>query len=238
MNDTHISDDQINAFIDNQLDLSEKARVLEAIRTDKIFAERVQAMQNSKDMLVLTYSDISPGDEPSITKPASGTWKMAVAASVMMILTGVLGWFSHDYSQDAISSQMQSIASFNAETSQNENILLHIKDMDEEKIIHVLDTAEQLLKKRGEAKKPLNLEIVANASGLGLLRSNSPYRERIESIKRRHMNVSFLACGIAMENSRLKEGKAVQLLPEAEKINAAIDKILNRIQDGWTYVEG
>jgi len=52
------------------------------------------------------------------------------------------------------------------------------------------------------------------------------------------LNILFLACGIAMENARLKEGIKIRLIPEATKIDSAIGKILDRIKSGWTYVEG
>jgi len=238
MIDTSITNNQLNAFIDNQLDSSEKARVLEAIRTNQELADYVQSLQNNKDMLILTYSDTPSDIVISSKNTVLSHIQMSIAASIMLILSGILGWFSHTYLGENTSPTMKSIASFDLVNEKNDRVLLHINNMDEEKINQVLNVSEMILSHSDNSKKPLQLEIVANASGLGLLRDGSPYQNRIKSITNKHMNVSFLACGIAMENARLKEGKNVKLIPEAKKINSAIDKILGRIKGGWTYVQG
>jgi len=238
MSDTFISNDQLNAFIDNQLDSTEKARVLEAIRTDRELADHVQSLQNNKDMLILTYSEYVP---EQIKPDSKNNWAFArttVAATIMLSLSGTIGWLSQPYFADSTAPAMQNIAKFDMASEKNERVLLHINTMDDERINTILNTAEKILAHRNTKNQPLKLEIVANASGLGLLREGSKYRNRIKSISNQHMNVSFLACGIAMENARLKEGREVKLIPEATKINAAIDKILNRIKGGWTYVQG
>ena len=82
----------------------------------------------------------------------------------------------------------------------------------------------------------MELEIVANAQGLGILRENSLYSKKISSLTEAYSNVSFLACGIAKESARLKEGQDIKLLPEATEVPAALDQILKRIKLGWLYV--
>lgn len=41
-----------------------------------------------------------------------------------------------------------------------------------------------------------------------------------------------------MENARLAEGAEVRLLPEARRVPVALEQILSRLREGWTYVRG
>ena len=82
----------------------------------------------------------------------------------------------------------------------------------------------------------MQLKFVANAEGLAVLRENSPYADRIKLLSEQYNNVEFLACGIAMKTAQLKEKKEVVLLPEAKKIPAALNEILERLEAGWTYM--
>ena len=83
----------------------------------------------------------------------------------------------------------------------------------------------------------MDLEVVVNAQGLGLLRDNSPYASKVKKLVSDYDNIAFLACGQAKENARLKEGRDIELLPEAVQVPAALDLILSRIKKGWLYVK-
>jgi intracellular sulfur oxidation DsrE/DsrF family protein len=42
-----------------------------------------------------------------------------------------------------------------------------------------------------------------------------------------------------MQNARLSEGiDEVKLLPQAQKIDAALEQILRRLKAGWAYIRG
>ena len=71
-----------------------------------------------------------------------------------------------------------------------------------------------------------------------MLRQGSPFTQRIEKIATQYHNASFLACGIAMETAKLKEGREIQLIPVAQRVPAALDRILMRLEDGWMYIKG
>ena len=77
-----------------------------------------------------------------------------------------------------------------------------------------------------------------NAEGLNILRIESPYANQIASLSQDFKNVKFLACGMAKQNAMFRENKTIKLLPQATDIPAALDRIVNRLQDGWTYLRG
>ena len=43
---------------------------------------------------------------------------------------------------------------------------------------------------------------------------------------------------MAMAHFELLEGEPVELVPEAQRVPAALGEILKRLQEGWTYVHG
>ena len=84
----------------------------------------------------------------------------------------------------------------------------------------------------------MQLEVVANAEGLKLLRADtSPYPERIRRMALQFNNISFLACNRAIEKLRMN-GIDVHLLPEARVIPGALEEIVDRLQQGWVYIRG
>jgi intracellular sulfur oxidation DsrE/DsrF family protein len=88
------------------------------------------------------------------------------------------------------------------------------------------------------ARQPAaRIEIVVNSYGLDLLRADvTPLANRVETMARRHANLSFVACGQTV--ARLKrDGAKVELLPVALTASSAINEIMTRMGQGWVYVK-
>ena len=235
----HISEEQLNAFIDNALDDKERAQVLEALHHDKALAETVYQMQQDMELLKLVYREPPlPERHPFLTVERPVHRFRALAATILLagILSGLIVYYLPD--SRSPTSSFAELALLDAHNAGSDKILIHLNTMEEHHVRLALDKTEELLHANRDAGEKLQLEFVANAEGLGLLREDSAYADRIRSMTNQHDNVSFLACGIAMENAKLKEGAEVTLLPEAEKIPAALEQILLRLKEGWTYVRG
>ena len=99
-----------------------------------------------------------------------------------------------------------------------------------------MNDAEELLASYQDSPGKVQLEVVANAEGLALLREDaSPYAERIHRMAMLYDNLSFLACSRTIEKLKLK-GIDVHLVPDAEIIPAALEKIVDRLHEGWVYI--
>ena len=116
-------------------------------------------------------------------------------------------------------------------------IILHVDSGTPGKFKSVLDQADALLTKAERQGKPIQLEVVANNRGLDLLRSDlTPFAARIEQMSERHRNLNFIACGQSV--TRFKhEGEQVVLIPQARITSTAMDQIIGRLQQGWTYIK-
>ena len=84
--------------------------------------------------------------------------------------------------------------------------------------------------------REFTLEIIANGGGVELLRKDkSPFPHRVEALMAEYANVSFMACANALRQLE-EQGVKVDLLPGVKANHTAIDKIIHRLEQGWSYL--
>lgn len=240
MNSTDsISQEQLNAFLDNELEDEERAQILAALRADPALSAEFARLQQLNELIPLAYHDIPVAiHRQTVQRPRATAMLRIAAAFAILIMGSIFGWSIHQPQPASTALPFTNLSQLSITHPADDKILIHINAMDNKRINNVLTDTENLLANAKHAGKPLRLEIVANASGLGMLRKGSPYAQRIHRIVAANSNVSFLACGFAMENARLKEGRPIQLIPDAHKVDAALEQILRRLKAGWLYVRG
>jgi hypothetical protein len=233
-----ISEELLGAFLDNQLDARERVQVLEALQRDKALAARVYELRQNMELMTLAYRNPPLADvRTAAAWPAQRGWR-ATAAMVLLVAGVATGWMSHAWWADGIGAPLQDIAQLDPSAPGAEKIILHIGSLEPARVQGALNSVEHLLRASHSRGASIQVEVIANADGLGVLREGSPYTGRIQSLTTRYDNVSFLACGIAMENARLSEDAEVKLIPQARRVPAALEQILTRLKDGWTYIRG
>lgn len=234
-----ISESQINAFVDDELHNNDRAQVIDALNNDPTVEQRVNDIRKDMDLLKLAYQyPPAPHARKAIISSSQYTKPyLAFAASLLLVIGSMTGFILSSMTTNSTQPSFSSMSNFVVDHSKNEKIMIHISRMDDKKITQALDKAEEILTHSEQDNKALDLVVIANESGLGLLKQGSPYAKRVHELSSKHKNVKFLACGIAMEVSKLKEGKDVTLLPDAEKIPAALTDILERLEGGWLYIK-
>ncbi|WP_455208499.1 hypothetical protein [Kaarinaea lacus] len=235
-----ISDEQLNALLDNELDDAERVRMFEAIRNDKSLSARYCKLRQVKEMVLLAYNDppLPRNGVPGLSRQKFANRISAVAAAIVLIFTGgIIGW-SLNGNQEMDNASFYTVDRLNPNTIQSNRVLLHLATSDDERISESLEKIEKLLQVSASQGKPIEVEVVANSDGLNILRRESPYADRIKVMTAKYNNVSFMACGIAKHNAELREGKHIALIPEAKDIPAAMERILQRVTGGWAYVRG
>ena len=96
--------------------------------------------------------------------------------------------------------------------------------------------AKTLLTSAKERGRSTRIELLADNEGLALLRSGSPYAQRIEAIATAHGNIKLLACETETDYAAREEGSEPELIPDAQRIDDALTEISERLNQGWTYV--
>ncbi|VAW81296.1 hypothetical protein MNBD_GAMMA12-1502 [hydrothermal vent metagenome] len=235
------TESQLHAFVDKQLDQSERAQILEAIRKDPELALLVSDIQRDKELLSLAYHHCTVPEHVKKRTPKP-YWSTVIAASVFLAISAIFGFIfsSHTFKQappEAPHTAFGTIQNFDFAHSNHHKVMIHVSSKNTTTLKQALDKAERILRYARDYKKSVKLAIVANAEGLELLREGSSFSARIKKLAQEYNNLQFKACGIAMETARLKEGHIPTLLPEALKVPNALGEILDKIKNGWIYLK-
>lgn len=234
-----ISESQINAYIDNELHDNDRAHVMDAINSDTDVAQMVNDTRKDMDLLRLAYNH-PPRPSAKLPGAKKSIWvvsRTAFAASILLMVGTLSGYLLSNYSTSTNSPSFTAVNDFTAAEHTNDKIMIHVSRMDDKKIVKALDKVEEIMDNSIKKKQAIDLVLIANESGLDLLKQGSPYADRVHALSSKYKSVKFIACSIAMEVSKLKDGKDVQLLPEAEKVPAALTAILDRLKGGWLYIK-
>lgn len=221
------SDERLNAFVDGELDAQERDELLAAATADAALGHRLCELRATKDLIRHAYNP-APGSVRRGRRGIGG-WGSALAATLALVVGIVAGWQGHR----ATGASAPQLAAGPAATHPA-RILIHLDSAAEDRMEETLDIAETYLAKVGSHAK---VEIVVNNSGLNLLREETtPYAERIAALSARHDLLSFVACGYAISRYR-NSGRTVTLVPGVQVAKTAVEHIVDRVQEGWTYVK-
>ncbi len=116
-------------------------------------------------------------------------------------------------------------------------LVIQIDDNDPKRMNLVLNNAANIDKYYKDKGEEVLIEIVAYGPGLKMLLGKSPVKGRIKSFGQNFDNISFKSCGNTYKKFTKKAGgKAPKLLPEAKMVPAGVVWIMERQEQGWSYV--
>jgi intracellular sulfur oxidation DsrE/DsrF family protein len=94
------------------------------------------------------------------------------------------------------------------------------------------ENAIEYYKGKGEE---VQVEIVTYGPGLDMLRADtSPVKDRIIQMKQR--SVAFSACDNTKTAMEKREGKPVEIVPEATIVPSGVVRLMDLEEQGWSYV--
>ncbi|MEA3244323.1 MAG: hypothetical protein U9Q19_12940 [Pseudomonadota bacterium] len=251
MSNKQFSEERLNAFIDGELDALEKSDVFEVLNNDNGLHQQACELRQLSELVRHAYE--RPPEIEKHRKPDTrrvSPWGRAVAATLLVGLGATLGWFGHQPPQQQVATSMGAMywdehnAFQNTELSQvtsgqhSKKVIVHLNTSSADRFEKALDTAEQLMKTYTDSDMGAEIEVVANASAIKMLRTSySPYADRVRELQDRYLNLTFLACKDAMDHVRELEGleKDVTLLPDVDVTPSALEHILNRLSEGIHY---
>lgn len=215
MSASDFSEEELNAFVDGELNAADQARVLEAIGRDEALQQRVAEYQRTQQLLRHAYAQ-PPLPRARRTVTPSRAWQ-ALAATLLLFMGAASGWLLHGLSINPTVAQT------------TKGVVIQVSEADPAKWEMALINARNVRRAYGD--KPVGVEIVAYGPGLKMFHSNSQVAAELETISK--SGVKLLACGNTMrmtQTSRDDLSHAVDVVP------AGIVEIMERQQDGYAYV--
>lgn len=237
MQDTDLIDENIlGAFVDGQLDNAGCEAVMAAMAGDPAVRERVERLRRAKDLMRLGFASAQPPigraalrNGPTVTSRLSRALAASVAVAALGLGAGTLGYH---YGRHLDRNALEGLAS--AQQQHNDRIVLHISEANPVQFAAALSYADKFLQRHPAPES--RVEVIANAGGLDMMRTGlSPYEEQISALLEAHPNVRFLACANAIANLR-KRGIEPRVIASVDTEKKAIDHIVERLQEGWSYV--
>ncbi|MDH3350913.1 MAG: hypothetical protein OEM60_10610 [Gammaproteobacteria bacterium] len=226
--DEHFSEEQLNAFVDGELDPEEKSRFYNEAGRSPDLDHRLCQQRKVKELVKHAYENVPEPIRPGRTPLSRGRFLgRALVAGVLMVIGLAGGMLAQNYFGFG-----QDTGSTAAPVARINNYLLHVTGDEAEHMLAALDHARQLLDS-AEAGEVVQVEIIANERGLDLVRSDiTPFGREISALQDR--DVVFYACSRSIE--RLEEsGVDVRLVPHTNADYTALDRVVTRMQDGWKY---
>lgn len=221
----------IHAFLDGQLSHREREAFLRDLEQDPRLQAEYNQLRHLKDLVRHAYDGVeAPARQIVDTNhPRKRLVGFGMAAAMLLALGFTGGWLSH---QPSAPTTMQLAA---ANHEQEPRVILHIASADPSKMEETLNNAEEVF--RTYRDRGVQVEVVANSEGLNLLRAGvSPYSERVVEMMATYDNLHFVACNTAIARLQ-RSGAQVVLIPQTHTAPSAVEHIVQRIREGWTYIK-
>jgi intracellular sulfur oxidation DsrE/DsrF family protein len=239
---TH-SSERVSAFVDGELDAAERERFLETMDADPELGEAVHETRRLQDLVRHAYNEPAPA--PALRDAAGARRPRRRTATVAAVLgAGIaVGWLAHGQLQGATGIQEEQAFALHLESAGEQipvdagGAIIHLSSADPGQINAALDRAEALVREYRDSRPGARVELLVNGAGLDLLRADtSPAAMRIRAMQHDYGNLTFMACRKALERFELTHGTQAHLLDGTTVAPSALDQILTRLRQGWTYV--
>ena len=228
------SNEIISAYADGELQGGEKKEFEKTLHHDDELQQKLDDLYALKAQLQNAYKNIEP---PVKQQYASGNARYAMYAA-LLLLTFSGGWFSGELLNNRTMAEIESFdPAMKVIAEQPGKYILHISVHDQDKFKQTLDQAEMLMASYKNKDKNIELEILANAGGLDLFREEAtPYTHRVKQLSKDYSNIKFIACSNAIKNLREK-GIEPKLINTVHQGSTAIDQVVKRVHQGWSYIK-
>ena len=233
--DQKLSEEYLNAFIDNELTATERACTMEQISNDPQLKKQVCELHMLKEMVRSSYHHVRDNRVDAV-QPAWPYVRHIVAACCLMIVGVLVGWLGHSRIADDHLSEVKMV-SLDKVAVRSDHVVVHIDTASPQVFQQALDQAERLLVEALNAGRPIQVHLAANSYGIDLFRTTtSPYASRITDMQQRYPNLTLIGCAQTLH--RLKDrDQDTTLIPNVAVVTSVMDEVVANLKDGWTYLK-
>ncbi len=224
--DDLLSEEQLNAFVDDELEAEEKSRVFSEASHRPELDQRLCQQRKLKELVKLAYHDTpKPQRKGAKSLGRGNVFGRALAAAVLLAVGAATGFLGKDLFSPAADPAMVA-------TAEPDKYLIHVASGDPGEMAAALERAELLLESAPD-DGVRQVEIVANEQGLNLLRTDvTQFAAEISVLQAN--DVIFYACSKSIQKLE-DDGVEVRLVPHTIAEYTALDRVVTRMQEGWHY---
>lgn len=118
-------------------------------------------------------------------------------------------------------------------------VVFHVDSSDEAVMAHAIGGSMNLSRFYGAKKQPVSIEIVANASGILMFRSDlSPLVEPLETLRQVIPHLTLSVCGSSKAIAEQKEGHEIGMIDGVTVVPYGVGRLVELQEDGWSYIHG
>lgn len=230
------SDEFLNAFVDNQLEPEEQDAVFDALDQDESLKAAVCELRELKEMTRHAYQSPPASQFPALKRHPLRQLQAVAACLFLLTIGGVSGWLISTLDERGDFVHLYQAISRNDSGAAPSKFMVYVGNADPVRMKTALDESENLLATARHGNREIQVEIIANESGVDLLRAGvSRYAGRIASMQTKYPNLSLVACTQTL-NKLKRKGIEVRLLPNIGSVSSAEGEIEKRLGEGWDYV--
>jgi len=239
------SDEIINEYLDGELDARIEKDITLASLDDHELQKHIHELRQVR-ALVRQALVIEPKTGTVATNRLSRHRVLisGIAASLLMVIGVLIGWGLQPKESfgnvqafigpGSIKTAPQLVA---GNYSENTRVILLISSSETRSMRTALDQAENLLEAYRDAGRELRLEILVNSNGLDLFRRDmTPFAQRLASMQRKYSNLELLACSKTIKRLKREKHIDAKLVSGVKVVPSALNQILSRLTDGWSYI--
>ncbi|MEJ2619870.1 MAG: hypothetical protein P8163_06300 [Candidatus Thiodiazotropha sp.] len=239
-----ISEELLNALVDNEFTPEEQAEKLAQVRRDKVASVELNHLRELKESVRLAYADPpQPNHEPYKMKLLHRPY--AIAVSLILFSVGFLLLHNLSFPMPWSDSErlilLDPIGQGDRPATASDNsmrVVFHVQNIDHISPGELLDDVESLIEDFQARGETIRVEVVAHGDGLGLLRSKlSTEQQRISQMVKAYPTLTFVACLNTIQRLKVEKGIEVLLLPEATTTESGVAHVVRRQKEGWIYIQ-
>lgn len=240
MNSASISDEIINAFIDNELEDNEYNDIIQAAIRDKVLKIRINQARELKALVKMAQIK-NPPNRTYYDKTASLT-PLYIAASVIFMVTSIsllITQYNGVQNTSLLNTHYKNKNTLltTAAYTKNSKVALQLLSSDPVQINKLFNLIDSLLIDSRENKNSTNIEVILSGAGINILRKDlSNYMSAIKNIVENNHNVTFIACGNTLKYLQDKSDKEINIMNEAMLVSSGHNWAEKRKQQGWTSI--
>lgn len=241
----HVSDELLNAFVDNELDRKEHLQLLQAQLKDPAIHLRICELRQIKELVGSARHQEPSNHDSSRQTHTRGRKSRSIAASVMFLVTiGIIvfmaqpSWLKPDNTRNYTYAYPQIKVVLNKLDTRNKtNIVFHINKNNMHSLEALFTDIQRLLIDPRTENKNIRIEVLTSGPGLPLLDTLSEkHRQLIQQLYTQHENISFIVCKQTLTKFR-KKTKKLKQLPKGMVLTASAPELIKlRRAQGWNYI--